>query len=391
MRNRLQTFLTLTKARLASLVVVTAMVGFIVARPGAIDGWGLFWTTVGTTLAALGANAFNQCMERSRDAKMLRTRARPLPSGRLELKQAIWISGLLSFCGMALLAWHLNLLTAALALLIHLLYLLVYTPMKPRSPSNTLVGAVCGAIPPVMGWTAATGSLGPGAGLLFLVLFAWQMPHFLALAWLYRDDYARGGYRMLPVVDGSGILTGNLVVLYSAMLLPLGLAFLLAGLAGWMFLTGGFLLSAWILFMSLRLRVERTDRSARRLFFTSLVYLPAFLALLVVDRGPIIDVSSGVIAPTRAMLMEGGPETAAVIAEAARSAAANPARAGAMEEQPESAATTTHVPPASAVDVAPTAALTNPTRMEAASQITLPEAMLAVALPASGASSVPHR
>lgn len=314
MREPLQLFMKLTKARLASLVVVTAMVGFVVARPDAIDEWGLFWTTIGTALAALGANAFNQCIERNRDAKMFRTRERPLPSGRLELKQAIWISGLLSFSGIALLAWRLNVLTAALAFSIHVLYLLVYTPMKPRTPSNTLVGAVCGAIPPVMGWTAATGSLAPGAGLLFLVLFAWQMPHFLALAWLYRDDYARGGYRMLPVVDGNGVLTGNLVVLYSAMLLPLGLAFLLAGLAGWMFLAGGFLLSAWILVMSLRLRAERTDRSARRLFFTSLVYLPVFLGLLVLDRGPIIHVSSGVFTPARTVVRsEDGPETASLV------------------------------------------------------------------------------
>jgi protoheme IX farnesyltransferase len=299
MRQIVQTFIELTKARLAALVVVTAMVGFVVARPSAIDTWPLFWTTVGTTLAAFGANAFNQCLERSRDARMLRTRERPLPSGRLSLNQALWIAGMLSSSGIAILAWRLNLLTAGLALLIHFLYLLVYTPMKPRSPANTLVGAVCGAIPPVMGWTAATGSIAPGAGLLFLVLFAWQMPHFLALAWLYREDYARGGYRMLPAVDASGVLTGNLVVLYSALLVPLGLAFLLAGLAGWMFLAGGFLLSGWILAMSLRLRAERTDRSARRLFFTSLIYLPLFLGLLVLDRGPIIDISSGVFAPTR--------------------------------------------------------------------------------------------
>ena len=310
MRDAVQTFMVLTKARLASLVVATAMVGFVVARPGAIDAWGLLWITVGTTLSALGANAFNQCMERHRDAKMLRTRERPLPAGQLGLGQALAISALLSLSGMALLAWRLNLLTAGLALLVHVLYLLVYTPMKPRSPSNTLVGAVVGAIPPMMGWSAATGSLGPGAGLLFLVLFAWQMPHFLALAWLYRDDYARGGYRMLPVVDGSGVITGNLVVLYSAMLLPLGLAFLLAGLAGWVFLAGGFALSVWILFMSLRLRMDRTDRSARKLFFTSLVYLPAFLALLVLDRGPIVDVSSGVIAPARVgMHSEERPQT----------------------------------------------------------------------------------
>lgn len=299
MRDAVQTFMILTKARLASLVVATAMVGFVVARPGSIDPWGLLWITVGTTLSALGANAFNQCMERHRDAKMLRTRQRPLPAGQLGLGQALAISSLLSLSGMTLLAWRLNLLTAGLALLVHVLYLLVYTPMKPRSPANTLVGAVVGAIPPMMGWTAATGSLGPGAGLLFLVLFAWQMPHFLALAWLYRDDYARGGYRMLPVIDGSGILTGNLVVLYSAMLLPLGLAFLLAGLAGWIFLAGGFALSVWILFMSLRLRMDRTDRSARKLFYASLVYLPAFLALLVLDRGPIVNVSSGVYAPAR--------------------------------------------------------------------------------------------
>jgi protoheme IX farnesyltransferase len=293
MRQRIQTLADLTKARLASLVVVTAIVGFVVARPDRIDPAGLAWTTLGTALAALGANGFNQCLERQRDARMLRTRTRPLPSGRLTLRTALLASSLLSVSGILLLAMTVNLLTAGLALLIHVLYLWIYTPMKLRSPGNTLVGAICGAIPPVMGWTAATGTLSVGAGLLFLVLFAWQMPHFLALAWLYREDYERGGYRMLPAVDRTGALTGNLVVLYSAILLPLALAFLIAGLAGWLFLAGGLVLGTWILVMSLRLRAERTDRSARRLFLTSLAYLPLLLGVMVLDRGPAIDVTSG--------------------------------------------------------------------------------------------------
>jgi protoheme IX farnesyltransferase len=285
-RERLQQIAALTKARLATLVVLTTVVGFLMATTGTVAWATLLSTALGTGLAALGANGFNQYLERSRDALMERTRNRPLPSGTMAPWEALAISGAFSVTGIAALAWTANLLTAGLALLIHLLYLGVYTPLKLRSPVNTLVGGVCGAIPPVMGWTAVRGSIGPGAWILFLILFIWQMPHFLSLAWLYREDYARGGYRMLPVIDRSGTLTCKLVVLHSFALIPLGMAAALAGIAGWAFLLGAIPLGLVLLVLAFRLHEDRNDLNARRVFFASLVYLPLLLGLMVADRGP---------------------------------------------------------------------------------------------------------
>lgn len=306
MRNLIQIYSELMKARLASLVVVTTVVGFLVAPRGDSLDWArLFWTTVGTALSALGSNAFNQCLERHRDARMRRTEGRPLPTGRIALRHAILISTLAVVSGFVVLVVAANWFTALLALLIHVLYLGVYTPLKPRTPSNTLVGAICGAIPPVMGWTAATNHLAPAAGLLFLTLFVWQMPHFLALAWLYREDYERGGYRMLPVVDRSGVLTGNFVVLYSGLLLPLVIAVLLVGLAGWIFAAGGLVLGGFLLVRAVQLRFALDERSARRLFLGSLAYLPLLLGLLVLDRGPalslprVVPAAVEMVGPTR--------------------------------------------------------------------------------------------
>ena len=205
-RSSLSSYLELGKARLSTLVVATTAVGFAVA-PGRFDALLFAWTLLGTTLAALGANSLNQWAERERDALMERTRTRPLPSGRLAAREALAAGVLESLGGVALLAALVNLLTALLAAFVILLYVLVYTPMKSRSHLNTLVGAVCGAIPPMMGWTAVTGALDPGAYILAAVLFVWQIPHFLALAWLYREDYQRGGYKMLPHSDPSGRLT----------------------------------------------------------------------------------------------------------------------------------------------------------------------------------------
>lgn len=279
----------LTKARLGLLVTLTTVVGFVVASVGAVDFLRLFWTALGTTLAAFGANAFNQCIERERDGRMERTQCRPLPSGAMRLSRAVVVATALALGGDLILLALVNPLTAGLALLIQVLYLFVYTPLKPRTPANTLVGAVCGAIPPMMGWTAVRGQLEPGAWILFLILFVWQMPHFLSLAWLYKDDYERGGFRMLPSVDPSGMLTCNLVVLYTAALLPLAFATMLAGIAGWTFLVGATVLGLALLVLGLQLRESRERYHARRVFYASLLYLPALLGLLVFDRGPAVS------------------------------------------------------------------------------------------------------
>ena len=283
------TLALLTKARLGLLVTLTTVVGFVVASVGDIHWIRLVLTALGTTLAAFGANAFNQCIERERDARMERTKCRPLPAGTLSLRQALGISALLAVTGDVLLAAFINPLTAGLALLIQVLYLFVYTPLKPRTPVNTLVGAVCGAIPPMMGWTAVRGQIDPGAWILFLILFVWQMPHFLSLAWLYRDDYERGGFRMLPSLDPTGMLTCNLVVLYTAALLPLAFATTIAGIAGWTFFFGALVLGLVWIALALQLRESRELRHARRVFLASLLYLPALLGLLVFDRGPAVS------------------------------------------------------------------------------------------------------
>lgn len=279
-------YIELTKARLSAMVVVTAAVGFLMASPATVDWALLGWTVLGTTLAAFGANALNQCREVERDRRMNRTRHRPLPSGQIGARHA-WAVGLgCALAGPLLLALLVNPLTAALGLANVLIYVCLYTPLKVRHSANTLVGAICGAVPPMMGWAAATGGLAAGAWMLAILLFLWQIPHFLALAWMYREDYARGGFRMLPAVDPSGTLTFRLITLYSAGLLTLGPALALAGVTGWIFAAGALLLGLWLLGESLRLGRRRNEAQARRVFLTSVIYLPLVMALMAADRIP---------------------------------------------------------------------------------------------------------
>jgi protoheme IX farnesyltransferase len=238
-------------------------------------------------MTAAGSMAANQAWESARDARMDRTRERPIPMGQIGLARAVRISVLLVAAGVAVLAILVNPLTAALSLAVVGIYIFAYTPLKPLSPLCTLVGAICGAIPPMMGWTAATGRVAYGAWVLGAILFVWQIPHFLALAWLYRIDYERGGFRMLPVLDRSGSLTSQVALVYTVALVPIGLAITLAGLAGTVFLVGSFLLGLGMLAQGIRLHLRRTDANARLLFVASLVYLTVFLILLVGNRGPI--------------------------------------------------------------------------------------------------------
>lgn len=284
--GRLGAYLALGKARLSFLVVVTTAVGYVLASRGGISLRGLALVVVGTGLTSSGALAMNQWMERSRDARMERTRGRPLPAGVFTPGHALRLAAASILAGLACLAAFTNLLTAALAATVVVVYLGFYTPLKPRTPLCTLVGAICGAIPPMMGWSAAAGRLEIGAWILAAVLFLWQIPHFLALAWLYREDYERAGFRMLPVIDRSGIVTGRMVILYSLALVPIGIAATLAGVAGRTFLVGSVVLGALLLSLGIRLARQRTDASARALFLASLVYLPLLLGLMIADRAP---------------------------------------------------------------------------------------------------------
>jgi protoheme IX farnesyltransferase len=278
-------YLELGKAGLTVFIVSTTVVGFVVAGRGNFDGLRLLLTVIGTGFTSLGSLALNQWMERQPDGRMVRTRRRPLPSGRMQPRDALRVAVLMTLAGLSILGFFVNLLTAALALVVVVVYTLLYTPLKSRSPLCTLVGAVCGAIPPMMGWAAATGGVPLGGWILAAVLFVWQIPHFLALAWLHRDDYARGGFRVLSVVDQSGRLTGRMVILYSLALLPLGLIAAVAGMAGLIFLAGSGLLGAALLFLGIRLHLSRTRRRARLLFVGSLIYLPLLLGLMVADPG----------------------------------------------------------------------------------------------------------
>lgn len=277
----------LGKIRLNGMVLITAAVGFIMGSVQQLDWREFILMLVGTGLAAVGAAAFNQLLEVSRDKRMERTRGRPLPSGQISRTQAAAFAVVTTDLGLAILWVFVNPLTGMLGLANVLVYLLAYTPLKPRTSLNTLVGAVCGALPPMMGWTAAAGQLGVGAWLLGAVLFVWQIPHFLSLAWLYRQDYARAGYRMLPVVDPAGRLTCLLITLYSLALLPLALVITLVGVAGWFFACGALLLGGAWLAMTLHLARTKTHGSARRVFLASVTYLPLLLMLMVADaRAP---------------------------------------------------------------------------------------------------------
>ena len=286
-RGTLGIWAELTKVRLNALVLGTTAVGFAVASVEPIDWALLGWTCAGTALAAASASLFNQLFERRRDALMHRTRGRPLPARQIGPATVFVAAVLTGYAGAALLGLKVGLLPAALAAVNILLYALLYTPLKPRTTFNTLVGAVCGAIPPMIGWAAVTGALEPGAWLLGGILFVWQIPHFLALAWMYREDYARGGHAMLPVRDDSGEITAQAVVITTIPLIPLGLCATLLGLAGLWSAAIALLLGLWFLWLAFGFYRKRDHASARKLVLGSITYLPLFLAVLTLDRGSI--------------------------------------------------------------------------------------------------------
>ncbi len=279
-RSRVSDFMTLAKPGITFMVAITAGVGYWLAAREAFDFRILYRLLIGTVLSAAGAAALNQVLERHLDAKMERTRNRPLPSGRLGVRPAAAFGIILSAAGVAHLAGAVNPLTAAISLATIVSYLGLYTPLKTRSSVCTLVGAIPGALPPVMGWTAARNSLGVEALVLFLILFFWQLPHFLALAWMYREDYARGGFPMLPVEDPDGGSTGRQVVLQTLALVVVTLLPIWLGMAGEAYLPAALLLGAGFLACGISFAVERSRARASRLFFASIIYLPLLLAAL---------------------------------------------------------------------------------------------------------------
>jgi protoheme IX farnesyltransferase len=284
---RLTDYLQLTRPRLSAMALLTVAAGAVMAAGGAPDWRILTHALIGTALVAAGASALNQLLERESDGLMQRTRERPLPSGRLRSGEALALGLVSAVGGVVYLALSLpSQLAAALAALTLLSYVFVYTPLKRTSALNTLVGAIPGALPPVIGWAAVRGSVSAGAGVLFVVLFLWQMPHFLAIAWIHRADYERAGLRMLPAIDPEGGLLGRLMISYCLALLAVSLAPLVFGWAGPVYLAGALLIGIGFLACAVGFARSRSVSRARVVLRASLIYLPVLLMLLVLDGIP---------------------------------------------------------------------------------------------------------
>lgn len=281
---RLADYLALAKPRLNLLVVATSAAGYYLGAADLVDWRRMLQAVAGTALVAGGAAVLNQVYERDTDRLMRRTRMRPLPDGRVSPGEAGLFGVTVAAMGLALLAFGANLVAAVLAAATLVIYLNVYTPMKRRSSLSTLVGAVPGALPPLIGWTASHGSISLGGAALFAIVFLWQIPHFMAIAWLYRDDYGRAGFPMLPVIEPDGRSTGRHAIVYAALLLPVSLAPWLIGLSGSTYFAVAAVLGALLLGLAIRFGRSRTDRSARALFLASIAYLPLIWMAMIADK-----------------------------------------------------------------------------------------------------------
>jgi len=277
-------YVQLAKPRLNVLVVATSAAGYYLGGPPAADLALMAQAVAGTALVAGGAAVLNQVYERDTDALMRRTRLRPLPDGRVSLADARLFGFGLSTAGLLLLALRANWLAAALALATLVIYLVVYTPMKRRTSLSTLVGAVPGALPALIGWTASHGSIAIGGATLFAIVFLWQIPHFMAIAWLYRDDYSKAGFPMLPVIEPEGRRAGRQAVVYAAALVPVSLVPASVGIAGSVYFVSALVLGLVLLALAARFAMTRSEGSARALFFGSITYLPLLWIVMIGDR-----------------------------------------------------------------------------------------------------------
>jgi protoheme IX farnesyltransferase len=277
-------FVTLTKPRLNFLVLITTLGGMYLAAPDGVALPILLHALVGTALVAGGAAALNQVWERETDGLMRRTRLRPIPAQRLRAADGTWFGTLLSAAGLIELTWKVNPLAAAVAAATLVSYVFVYTPLKRRTSLSTLDGAIPGALPPVIGWAAATRTISLPAVVLFGIVFLWQMPHFLAIAWMYRDDYERAGIPLLPVLEPDGRRTGQQALLYAAVLWPVSLLPTVVGIADAPYAVVATILGFGLIALAALFARERTKQTARNLFLYSILYLPLLWAALVVDR-----------------------------------------------------------------------------------------------------------
>jgi protoheme IX farnesyltransferase len=277
-------FADLVKARLTTLVLLTTLVGFYLGWRGAMNYTLMLNTLTATALVAAGASALNQLLEREYDAKMRRTQSRPLPSGRLQPTTVAIFGGACSVAGLVYLALAVNLLTSVLGAVTLVSYLFIYTPLKRVTWLNTAIGAVPGALPPLMGWTAARNELNSEGWALFAILFFWQLPHFFAIAWMYRDEYAKAGFKMLPAVDADGSRTAQQAVSNTLALLAVSLFPFVFKMAGTTYLVGALVVGVVFLWAAIQFSRQLTLARAKQLFFASIIYLPLLLALMVWDK-----------------------------------------------------------------------------------------------------------
>ncbi len=283
-KNRFADWATLIKIRISAFVVMSTMVGFVLGSESELNLTLMFHALLATFLTVGGTSALNQYLERDLDARMRRTADRPLPAGRLQAEQAFLLGLLMTAVGVLYLGMWVNWLTSLLAILTSIIYLCIYTPLKKKTTWNTMIGAVPGALPPVGGWAAARGEIGLEACILFVILFLWQFPHFYSIAWIYREEYSRAGFKMLSDKDAQGNRTARHVVFNSLILLPFSLLPALLGFTGPVYFYIAALMSLILLVFSISFARYRTNIRARRLLQATLIYLPTIWMVLVLDR-----------------------------------------------------------------------------------------------------------
>jgi heme o synthase len=280
---KVQDYIDLTKPRITWLILMSTAVGYYFGHKGPWSLWVLLHTIIGTGLVASGTAALNQWYEREADRHMKRTQMRPLPSGRLSAGQALWFGIALALIGGLELGFGVNWLASGLCISTLLMYLFVYTPLKQRTWWSTTVGAFPGAMPPLIGYAAAANRLTPEAWVLYAILFLWQFPHFYAIAWMYRDDYARAGIQMLPVVEPDGESTARQILLYSVLLIPISVLPNWMGMTGTLYMVGAIAMGLVFLYSGVRVSLDRTNARARKVLLASVLYLPVIYCLMVFD------------------------------------------------------------------------------------------------------------
>lgn len=283
-RERIAAFVELTKPRIAFMLVLTSAAGFYLGTKSSFDAALFVNSMIGILLLAFGVSTLNQYIERDTDALMDRTAKRPIPTSRISANEALVFGILQCAVSEIYLYFLVNPLTAVLGLTVIVGYVFLYTPLKTRTSASTAIGAIPGAMPPLMGWTAAANEITIGGWALFALLFLWQFPHFLAIAWMYKEQYAKAGIKMLPVVEPDGRITARQIVLFTIMMVPISLAPFFLGFAGLIYLIGATILGVWFLFESVQTARAKTVERARRLLMVSVLYLPLIFGLLVVDN-----------------------------------------------------------------------------------------------------------